>query len=219
MSHGWLHPSVFAKNSVDYYKSVVNAMGGAAQTEDFFRLFMAPGVEHCGQGPGPGIIDDLTSLEQWVEQAIPPAQIVAAHYTAGVADRRRPLCPYPQVAKYRGSGDINAWQNFTCEAPNVPIPQSILAFSGTPQTVTATTAFSALQARVTDALSNPAAGIPVTFTLPSSGPSCSFNGANGGDIPRKFLSRSFEERGVLNTFQVFGRGLTNIELADGQSDF
>ena len=99
-------------------------MGGVAQTDDFFRLFMAPGVNHCGGGIGPGVIDDLTALEQWVEQGVAPNQIVAAHYTLGVGngiiDRRRPLCPYPQIAKYRGAGDINAWQSFTCETPNIP---------------------------------------------------------------------------------------------------
>jgi feruloyl esterase len=123
MWHGWIDPLVFAKNSVAYYQSVVNAMGGKFQTEDFFRLFMAPGVEHCGGGPGPNIIDDLAALERWVEQAIAPAQIEADHYsggfTNGTIDRRRPLCPYPQVAAYRGTGDINAMENFFCETPKL----------------------------------------------------------------------------------------------------
>jgi hypothetical protein len=187
MWHGWIDPIIFAKNSVAYYQSVVDAMGGKPQTDDFFRLFMAPGVEHCGGGPGPNIIDDLTALERWVEQAIAPAQIEADHYSLGYAngviDRRRPLCPYPQVAAYRGTGDINAIENFLCETPNATGPRFVTAVSGTPQNATVGAAFVVpLQARVTDAALNPLTGVSVTFATPTTGASATFGGASSVTI-------------------------------------
>ena len=180
MSHGWLDASVFAKNSVDYYKSVVQAMGGAAQTTDFFRLFMAPGVEHCGGGPGPGIIDDLTALEQWVEQrdrSDSDRRGALRHRN----DRRSPAAVVPISAGCRVSTDPETstrGKTSLARRRTFLIPQSVAAFSGTPQTVRRRRTFAALQARVTDALSNPTAGVPVTFTAPSSGASATFNGTN-----------------------------------------
>jgi feruloyl esterase len=116
MWHGWLDAIIFARNSIDYYESVVATMG-AAETDDFFRLFMAPGMQHCGGGPGPNILDPVTPLERWVEQGIAPNQIVAFNSTNGIVTRRRPLCPYPQTAAYKGSGDINAVESFVCRTP------------------------------------------------------------------------------------------------------
>jgi len=75
---------------------------------------MAPGMTHCGGGPGPNTFDMQAALEQWVERGIAPDQIVATHAVNGVVDRLRPLCPYPRVAVYKGKGDINDMANFEC---------------------------------------------------------------------------------------------------------
>jgi feruloyl esterase len=72
---------------------------------------------HCGGGEGPNVFDKMGALEQWVEHAQPPDKIIASHRTDGKVDRTRPLCPYPQVAKYRGSGSIDDAANFVCAAP------------------------------------------------------------------------------------------------------
>ena len=77
---------------------------------------MAPGMAHCGGGPGPNSFDMQAALEQWVERGIAPDQIVATHAVNGVVDRLRPLCPYPRVAVYKGKGDTNDIANFECRA-------------------------------------------------------------------------------------------------------
>ena len=87
------------------------------RTREFFRLFMAPGMQHCGSGPGPNTFDMLTALEDWVEQGRAPRRIIAAHLTGGAVDRTRPLCPYPQVAVYKGEGSTDDAENFTCRNP------------------------------------------------------------------------------------------------------
>jgi feruloyl esterase len=113
--HGWADPLIAPMNSVNYYQSVVAAMGkGLEGTKEFFRLFMVPGMGHCQGGPGPNSIDGLTSLEQWREQGKAPDKIIASHQTKGVVDATRPLCPQPQVAIYKGSGETNDAANFTC---------------------------------------------------------------------------------------------------------
>lgn len=112
--HGWADPGLSASTTVAYYKDVMARMPDAAQS---VRLFMAPGMHHCqGNGPGPNTFDMLTALEQWVERGTAPSRIIASHSTAGVVDRTRPLCPYPQVARYVGSGSIDAAESFRCEA-------------------------------------------------------------------------------------------------------
>jgi len=115
--HGWADPALSALSTIRYYEEVVQAIGSARQTAAFARLFLVPGMNHCTGGPGPNVFDALTALERWVEQGIAPDQIIASHLTAGVADRTRPLCPYPQVARYVGTGSIDAAENFTCTPP------------------------------------------------------------------------------------------------------
>jgi feruloyl esterase len=78
---------------------------------------MAPGMAHCRGGDGPDTFDAVTALEDWVERGKAPDQIIASHSTAGKVDRTRPLCPYPQVAKYKGTGSIDEAANFVCRAP------------------------------------------------------------------------------------------------------
>ena len=115
--HGWADPQISPANSTQYYTRVVNALGGADKVHGSYRLFMAPGMGHCGGGAGPNTFDMVTALEQWVEQGKAPDQILASHSIKGVVDRTRPLCPYPQVAVYKGSGSIDEAANFACKAP------------------------------------------------------------------------------------------------------
>jgi feruloyl esterase len=126
--HGWNDAALPPVNTINYYQSVVAKLG-QRQTNSFVRLYMAPGVQHCAGGPGPdsfgqmvtsGHSDpqhDLTlALERWVEQGVAPDQVVATK-RAGAnapAQRTRPLCPYPQVARYKGSGSTDEAANFNC---------------------------------------------------------------------------------------------------------
>ena len=81
------------------------------------RLFMVPGMGHCGGGDGPNEFDMVTALEQWREKGKAPAEIIASKLADGSVTRTRPLCPYPQVAKYKGTGSIDQAANFACAAP------------------------------------------------------------------------------------------------------
>jgi hypothetical protein len=127
--HGWNDPAISAMNTINYYNSVSTRMG-LKTTEAFVRLYMAPGVQHCGGGPGPdsfgaggaGSKDPqhnmALALEQWVEKGTAPSAIIATKYADGDpakgAKMTRPLCPYPQIAKYKGQGDPNDAGNFVC---------------------------------------------------------------------------------------------------------
>jgi feruloyl esterase len=130
--HGWNDPAITALNTIDYYESVIKKMR-QEDVDSFVRLYMAPGVQHCAGGPGPdsfGAVGDLNfdnpqhsvdaSLEQWVEKATAPSIIIASKFEGQDrmhAKMTRPLCPYPQAAKYKGSGDPNDAANFECERP------------------------------------------------------------------------------------------------------
>jgi feruloyl esterase len=116
--HGWVDSFIAPRNSIAYYESVSALQGGEKPTKDFFRLFMAPGMMHCGGGYGPNTFDALTALENWIEKEQPPASITASHAGPdGRTDRTRPLCAYPQVELYKGTGDINDAASFTCGNP------------------------------------------------------------------------------------------------------
>jgi feruloyl esterase len=115
--HGWNDPQISPGNSVNYYKSVATTLGGASRIDPSYRLFMVPGMAHCSGGEGPNTFDMVTALEAWVEQHHPPDRIIATHQTNGVSDRTRPLCPYPQVATYAGSGSTDDAASFVCKAP------------------------------------------------------------------------------------------------------
>ena len=90
-------------------------MGGEQKTISSIRLFMAPGMGHCGGGEGPNTWDKMKIISDWVERKRAPERIVASHATAGAVDRTRPLCPYPQAAEYSGSGSIDDASNFSCK--------------------------------------------------------------------------------------------------------
>jgi feruloyl esterase len=115
--HGWSDSNIPALNTIKYYKSVVDTMGGTAKAANGVRLFLAPGMGHCGGGEGPNVFDKVGALERWVENGIAPEQLIASHSTEGKLDRTRPLCPYPQVAKYKGAGSIDDAANFVCKTP------------------------------------------------------------------------------------------------------
>ena len=115
MYHGWSDPQVNPLLSVTYYKNVVDTVG-KEKASNSIELFMMPGVNHCAGGPGTDTFEKVKVLEQWVEQGKKPTQITASHSTAGKVDKTRPLCPFPQVAKYRGAGDTSDAASFVCSA-------------------------------------------------------------------------------------------------------
>lgn len=115
MYFGWADPALNPLMGVGYYERVREAMG--PQTSDFFRLFMMPGVFHCTGGVGPDQADTLTPLADWVERGGAPDRIVASRRLEGKVVRTRPLCPYPMVARYQGSGSIDDAANFACSTP------------------------------------------------------------------------------------------------------
>jgi feruloyl esterase len=81
---------------------------------------MAPGMAHCAGGEGPNTFGKIGVLDRWVEDGKAPDSIIASHVTSGKVDRTRPLCPYPQIAQYKGSGSIDDAANFVCKAPSGP---------------------------------------------------------------------------------------------------
>ena len=112
--HGWNDQLVAPMNSVNYYQAVT---GAAKSSADSIRLFMMPGMMHCRGGAGPDNFDKMNVIEQWVEKGEAPKQIIAEHSANGVVDRRRPLCPHPQVAVYSGKGSLDDAASFTCKVP------------------------------------------------------------------------------------------------------
>ena len=115
--HGWNDQQISPTASIAYYKSVGEKLGGQAKISGSYRLFMAPGMMHCGGGPGPNEFNGMAALERWRESGIAPDQITASHVENNRVIMTRPLCPYPQVAKYKGTGSTNDTANFSCIAP------------------------------------------------------------------------------------------------------
>jgi feruloyl esterase len=112
--HGWADQQVAPGSTVEFYQSLLDVNRNAGS--DWVRLFMMPGMAHCSGGEGPDSFDKISVIEDWVEHGKVPDQIVASHRTEGKTDRTRPLCAYPKVAKYKGSGSIDDAANFTCSA-------------------------------------------------------------------------------------------------------
>jgi feruloyl esterase len=122
MWHGWADPGPSPMKSIAYYEAVEGRVGGRDAAQAFFRLFMVPGMDHCGVGDGPGIRDAgrdlLTALERWVETKEAPASLLMTKTdSAGKVLWTRPACPYPQRAVYTGRGDRNAATSFRCAGP------------------------------------------------------------------------------------------------------
>jgi hypothetical protein len=114
VTYGWADAILQPLMGVDYYERALKQNG--SKTTDFFRLFMVPGMAHCGGGIGPDRNDAVTAVIDWVEKKKAPDSIVASKVTNGAVVRTRPLCPYPQVARYEGQGSIDEAANFKCVA-------------------------------------------------------------------------------------------------------
>jgi len=127
--HGFADPEVPTLNTIAYYERLImsqtrqgrhderNRREGLHRTQEFARLFLAPGMAHCGGGAGPDSFGDVISLlVQWVEQGIAPDQIVASKIVNGVTTFTRPLCPYPALPRYGGAGDPTKASSFICAA-------------------------------------------------------------------------------------------------------
>jgi hypothetical protein len=122
--HGWADAAIPPQGTISYYDQLRARMGQAAQGA--VRLYMVPGMAHCLGGPGPNSFDMLPGLEQWVEDGAPPQSVLASKYgndlakllgmPTGEPTRTRPLCPYPQVARWTGSGSTDEAGNFACAA-------------------------------------------------------------------------------------------------------
>jgi feruloyl esterase len=118
--HGWNDPAIPAQGTIDYYQSVA-ARIGARNANEFLRLYMVPGMQHCGGGPGATAFDAmLPDIERWVESGAAPGAVIATKYksegnrASGVL-RTRPLCPYPQTAHWDGHGSPDNAASFTCQ--------------------------------------------------------------------------------------------------------
>jgi feruloyl esterase len=112
MSYGWADQILQPLAGVQYYESLMQRYG--AKTGDFVRLFMVPGMTHCSGGIGTDRFDPMTALINWVEKGKAPASIAAARVVDSKVVRTRPLCPWPQRARYSGSGSIDEAANFSC---------------------------------------------------------------------------------------------------------
>ena len=113
---GWADPALNPMMNVKYYEEVRSTLGKEAAAE-VYRLFMAPGMAHCGGGYGPDTFDAFSHLVNWVENGEAPEQIVAHELNEGEVLRSRPLCAYPEVAIYDGEGDPDAVESFSCGIP------------------------------------------------------------------------------------------------------
>ncbi|MFL6125236.1 tannase/feruloyl esterase family alpha/beta hydrolase [Actinophytocola sp.] len=118
--HGWADQAIPPTGTVAYYQAVRDRMGGLAATQRFARLFMFPGVLHCGGGTAPNTFDLLTPLLNWVENQAAPTKVVAARGENGAVVRTRPVFPYPLVARYTGTGSVDDAANFTAARPQHP---------------------------------------------------------------------------------------------------
>jgi tannase/feruloyl esterase len=118
--HGWSDWLVVPSESINYRDALSRRSGN--NLDDFYRLFMAPGMTHCSGGVGPDRFDALGVMVDWVEKSHAPDKIIASQFSSGQTSgpplRTRPLCPYPKIAQYQGHGSIDDEANFSCVAPS-----------------------------------------------------------------------------------------------------
>ena len=121
MYHGWSDPGIPPENSVNYYQSVLKTINEKRKPQNVrpdaresIRLFMVPGMGHCGGGDGTSTFDMVTAVDKWVETRAAPATIPASKMVEGKVVRTRPLCAYPAVAMYKGAGSTDDAANFVC---------------------------------------------------------------------------------------------------------
>jgi hypothetical protein len=120
---GWADQAISPYGTIDYYTDMTRQMGGLTATQQFARLFMLPGVNHCGGGTAPNQIDMLDPMLNWVEHGVAPTSVVATELsttTPATVVRTRPIYPYPEVARYNGTGSINVAANFHGVMPTWP---------------------------------------------------------------------------------------------------
>ena len=115
MYHGWADPLVTPDASLIMFKRINETVGRAAESS--LALFMVPGMGHCQGGPGTDVFDKVAAVDRWIETGTKPQSIAASHMTGTVTDRTRPLCAYPSVAHYIGTGSTDDAKNFRCQAP------------------------------------------------------------------------------------------------------
>lgn len=113
MYHGWADPQVTPMGSVDYYNDVVKTLGAGVVGRSI-ELYMVPGMNHCRGGVGTDTFDKMGAMEEWIAKGMAPKMILASHLVGGTVERTRPLCPYPQVAAYKGSGSTDEAGSFVC---------------------------------------------------------------------------------------------------------
>jgi len=113
--HGWTDGMIPARSTIEYYERVLAASGREAR--DALRLFMLPGVDHCSGGEGAYVFDALQVIDAWVERGQAPDRIVARRPVRDGAPRTRPICSYPMIARYRGTGSTDEERNFECGMP------------------------------------------------------------------------------------------------------
>jgi feruloyl esterase len=118
--HGWADQAIPPTGTTAYYQAIQDRMGGLPATQRFARLFMFPGVLHCGGGTAPNTFDLLTPLMNWVENRAAPTKVIATRSDGGTVVRTRPVFPYPLVARYTGTGSIDDAANFTATRPENP---------------------------------------------------------------------------------------------------
>jgi len=111
LTHGWADTGITPENTIWYYDSVLDKM--SRNQSDWMRLFMAPGMGHCGGGPGVNTFDSIGTLENWVEKGVAPDQMMGR----GAEGLTRPLCSYPQYAEYKGISSLKDAANWACAAP------------------------------------------------------------------------------------------------------
>jgi|HubBroStandDraft_6_1064221.scaffolds.fasta_scaffold49608_6 feruloyl esterase len=115
MYHGWSDQDITPISSIAYFQDVTRKLGSSVAGKSI-ELYLVPGMNHCGGGPGTDTFDKMDAIEEWVSKGTAPDHIVASHRTAGKVDRTRPLCPYGKVATYSGKGSTDDAANFTCKA-------------------------------------------------------------------------------------------------------
>lgn len=115
MTYGWSDQILQPMMGVNYFEQAAAKNG--PNTTDFFRLFMVPGMSHCSGGIGTDRFDPMTAVIDWVEKNKAPDSIAASRVVGNQTVRTRPLCPYPQVARYSGQGSIDESKNFSCVKP------------------------------------------------------------------------------------------------------
>jgi feruloyl esterase len=114
--HGLSDPVISPYSVVWLYEDLAEQKGGYKDLQKDARLFLVPAMQHCGDGPSPTRFDTLTALEDWVEKGSSPDSIASTHMNGKVPDRSMPLCKFPEMAHYKGSGDVKSAENWSCDS-------------------------------------------------------------------------------------------------------